>query len=148
MSKRNDDRSDNGTEQTVRTGAMQPRVARAKQVRKLREKSSLALPAVVASTQGGEAKTPKQGRLRQLKATKQLATKLTRLQGGSSENNKVAIAKPMQLRQFSARKSFKLARSATRTGAGEVFGKQGLARTAQVRQFGAKKQAARKAETA
>ncbi|WP_163861703.1 hypothetical protein [Myxococcus eversor] len=148
MSRRNDDRSGNGTEQTGRTGAMQPRVARAKQVRKLREKSSLALPAVVVSTQGGEAKTPKQGRLRQLKATKQLAAKLTGLQGGGSENNKVSLAKPMQLRQFSARKSFKLARSATLTGAGGVLGKQGLARTAQVRQFGAKKQAARKAETA
>lgn len=149
MSKKNADvqsGTDAGTSTNAR--AMQPRTGRIKQIRRLREKSTMALrgAASVASLAGDNAKAPKQGRLRQLKAVKQLAARLPKSLGGRSLlETKTALARPMQLRQISARKTI---HAAARIGAGLVSDapKTTLARTAQLRQFGAKKQLALKAE--
>ncbi|MCE9666348.1 hypothetical protein LY474_00865 [Myxococcus stipitatus] len=151
MNKRNDDKSsDTGTEQPARTGAVKPRVGRAKQVRRLREKSTLAVRAAApaSSTQGGETRVPRQGRLRQLKATKQVAAKLTAVQGRSPGAERVTLAKPLQLRQLAARKSLKIARSPARVGGAGAGTRQTLGRTAQARQLGTKKQLAKKAQQA
>ncbi|MFP2959988.1 hypothetical protein ACLEPN_19700 [Myxococcus sp. 1LA] len=147
MIKRNDDKSaGSGSEKLVRAGTIPPRVARAKQLRKIREKSALAVPSAVTAADG-TTRQPKQGRLRQLKATKQLATKLTAAQG-VSERSGFTLAKPQQTRQLSAKKTFRLARTAAVVGGGPVGDKQQQQRVAQVRQLAAKKQFARKAETA
>ena len=127
---------------STNTRAMQPRTGRIKQVRRLREKSTMPLlnaASLASLTENGKA--PTQGRLRQLKATKQLATR-----GGSVEQPKVGFARPMQQRQVSARKSVQPA-GLFGVGKSPVEDKTSLSRTAQMKQFGTKKRASLSAQS-
>ncbi|ATB39251.1 hypothetical protein CYFUS_004695 [Cystobacter fuscus] len=148
MSKKNaDTQSGTDAETSTNIRAIQPRMGRVKQIRRLREKSTMTLRAAasVAGLAGDNTKAPKQGRLRQLKAVKQLAARLTKSVGQSE--TKKAVARPMQLRQLSARKTLHAAVHVVGVGpVTEHPSKTTLARTAQLRQFGAKKQLALKAE--
>lgn len=153
MSKKNNETPSNTNEgnHTAQGRAVQPRTGRAKQLRRLREKSVLvrrtALTAEAVKA-GEPAKTPKQGRLRQLKGVKQHGAKLTRLAGATTLVEKLGLARPMQMRQFAARKSIKVAPTSVQLSGGVVSDKTSLARTAQGRQLAAKKQVSKKAVTA
>ncbi|WNG46027.1 hypothetical protein F0U60_19345 [Archangium minus] len=148
MSKKNaDTQSGNDTGSSTNTRAMQPRTGRIKQIRRLREKSTMTLRSA-ASVAGlaDNAKAPKQGRVRQLKAVKQLAARLPKAVAVPPRDTKVALARPMQFRQISARKTIQAAIRIGGAGLVDDVAKTTLARNAQVRQFGAKKQLSLKAE--
>ncbi len=152
MSKKSAD-TQSGTDEgaSTNTRAMQPRTGRTKQARRLREKSTMTLrnAASVAGV-ADDAKAPKQGRMRQLKAVKQLAARLPMSVGASVVDtprvpSKVALARPMQVRQISARKSIQAALGAG--DAGLINSKMSLSRSAQLRQLGTKKQLSLKAQS-
>ena len=141
MSKKNADTQSEADEgSSINNRAMQPRTGRIKQTRRLREKSTVTLRGLASAASLMEnAKAPKQARLRQLKATKQYGARLMLPGGGAVDQPKVGFARPMQLRQISARKSIQP--SSLLVAQVPIEDKTSLSRTGQLRQSGLKKRA-------
>lgn len=138
MSEKKQDSSDPGA-------VMQPRLAQHGQLKRQREKRAIAVatqPRAAEAAAANQVRVAKQG---QAKTLKQLGARVVAQAAADLvEAPKVTRARPMQLRQLSARKSVSTSTGTARFGSDVIIAKVQAARTAQGRQMAQQKRTKRR----